>query len=220
MKMSEYLDSIEGAVRPMLDTINASYNSLSRLDIDIQQWIHLENYLLGKEHNGYGPSNFEAWVRDMEEEPTVESVQYWRNQLVASTEATKETINTLCASVLMIAQNGIKLTVGNPNKWASSKGMLLSSQGECLLEAIWHGRNLGAHVEGLSAGKPSHTYFVDLASRRGVNLLDPNYQMPCETIVKDLLGWVKLYDLKAKDTIHDSYPSPFVQDMMRIGTLA
>lgn len=204
----------------MLEIINSSYEKLGELNSYILDYIYLENYLLDKDHNGRGPSMFNEWLKAMEEEPTIKNVQHYRNQLINLRDATKETINTLCTSVLMIAQNGIKLTLGKPNDWAKCNGTLLSSQGECLLQAIWHGRNLGAHVEGLKAGTLSYKYFEDLASNRGINLLDPNCEAPSEIILKDLLGWIKLYDLQVKDTIHDCYPSPFMQDMTRIGKLA
>jgi hypothetical protein len=220
MKMNDYLSSINGAVRPIIQTINESYQKLYGLDMDIHHWVHLENYLKGDEHNGHGPRNFDNWIKDMGEEPTVESVIYWRDRLEDIRVATKETINTLCASILMIAQNGIKLTIGKPSNWRASEDTIFSSQQECVLKAIWHGRNLGAHVEGLKIGTTSYKYFEDLNKRRQIDLLSSNCEYPCEIIVKDLLGWVHLYDLKIKDTIHKSYPSPFIQDMECIGKKA
>ncbi|QAY88618.1 hypothetical protein [Pseudomonas sp. ACM7] len=220
MNMKDYLSSTGDAVSPMFNVIRDSSEKLFELGISIHHWIHLENYLLGKEHKGWGPLKFDKWQKDMGEDPTVESVQFWRGKLESMVEARNEAINTLCASILMIAQAGIKLVLGKPTLWKVHEGTLLSSQSECLLSAIWHGRNLGAHVEGLSPQTPSFVYFQDIRSRRNIDLLSPAIKYPCKYIVKDLLGWIELHDLPIKDSVHtESHPSPYVQDMLRIGSL-
>lgn len=220
MEMKDYLSSTGDSVSPMFNAINDSSAKLSELDISIHQWIHLEGYLLGKEHNGRGPNNFDEWKKDMGEDPTVESVRFLRAKLEGMVEARNETINTLCASILMIAQAGIKLVLGKPTLWKRHEGKLLSSQNECLLSAIWHGRNLGAHVEGLSPQTQSFLYFQDIRSRRNIDLLSPVTKYPCKYIVKELLGWIELHNLPIKDNLHaESYPSAYVQDMLRIGRL-
>lgn len=219
--MKDYLESTGDALSPMFNSIRDSSARLFDLGISIHHWVHLENYLLGNDHNGWGPKNFDDWKKDMGEEPTVESVRFWRAKLEAMAEARRETIDILCASILMIAQNGIKLVLGRPALWKLHEGTVLSSQNECVLCAVWHGRNLGAHVEGLKAGTPSFAYFEDVKSRRGLDLKSPSSKYPCKYIVKDLLGWIEVHDLPLKDILHTaSYPSPYVQDMMRVGAIA
>jgi hypothetical protein len=220
MKMKDYLQSTGDAVAPIFNAVEDSYGRLFKLDIDIHHWVHLENYLHGREHNGWGPKNFSDWRRDMGEDPTVESVLYWRGQLEAMRDARREAINTLCASILMIAQTGIKLVLGAPKAWKQYEDTVMSSQNECILKAIWHGRNLAAHVEGLSVGTPSHKYFEGLVNRRGVDLLAPATQSPCTYVVREILGWIDTRRLPIKDVVHKSYESPYIQDMTRIGALA
>lgn len=221
MEIKDYLESTSDAVSPMFNAVRDSSIRIFQLKIDIHHWVHLENYILGGDHNGRGPRNFAAWRKDMGEDPTVETVRFWRGKLEAMLEARMEAVNTLCASILMIAQAGIKLTLGPPNAWKRHEGTVISSQNECLLRAIWHGRNLAAHVEGLTPGTPSYKYFNDLATRRGIDLLNRQTPFPCRYVVKDLLGWIETYALPVKDTVHaDSYPSPYVQDMMRVGALS
>lgn len=221
MDMKDYLESTGDAISPMFNAIRDSSSKLFDLGNSIHHWVHLEKYLLGNDHDGWGPKNFEDWKKDMGEDPTIESVRFWRAKLEAMAEARRDTINTLCASVLMIAQNGIKLVLGRPALWRAHEGKVLSSQNECVLSAIWHGRNLGAHVEGLSPGTPSFAYFEDVKSRRGVDLKSTSSKYPCKYIVKDLLGWIELQDLPVKDSVHmESHPSPYVQDMVNIGTYA
>ena len=222
MEMKDYLSNTGDATASLFSTINSIIDKTYRADIDIQHWIHLENYLNGKEHHGYGPRNFDQWVKDMDEQPTVDSVQYWRGQLENTISIHNETINTLCSSILLIAQNGIKLTLGPPSSWKAHKNELLSSQNECLLQAIWHGRNLAAHVEGLSPNTPSKQYFDEVEKRLQIDLTSQASQNPSKIIVTDLLGWIDLYKLKIKDTIHSdkSWVSPYSQDMVRIGALA
>lgn len=220
MDMKDYLESTGDALSPMFNSIRDSSSRLFDLGISIHNWVHLENYLLGNDHNGRGPQNFDDWKRDMGEDPTVESVRFWRAKLESMAEARRETIDILCSSILMIAQNGIKLVLGRPALWKAHEGKVLSSQKECVLGAVWHGRNLGAHVEGLKPGTPSFAYFEDVKSRRGVDLRWPSSPYPCKYIVKDLLGWIELHDLPMKDILHtESYPSPYIQDMTRVGAL-
>ena len=219
--MKDYLSSTGDAISPMFNSIRDSYEKIFQLKIDIHHWVHLENYIKGNDHNGYGPRNFEEWVRDMGEDPTVENVLFWRGKLEDMVIARNETINILCSSILMIAQNGIKLVVGKPSNWREHENTLLSSQQECLLSAIWHGRNLGAHVEGLSENTPSYRYFKVLKERRDLDVLSDSCKYPCQVIVKDLLGWIYTHDLKLKDSIHtEIWPSPYIHDMERIGGLA
>jgi len=219
--MKDYLSSTGDAISPMFNSIRDNYEKIFQLKIDIHHWVHLENYIKGNDHNGYGPRNYEEWIKDMGEEPTVDSVLFWRGKLEDMLIARNETINILCSSILMIAQNGIKLVVGKPSIWRAHESTLLSSQQECLLNAIWHGRNLGAHVEGLSENTPSYRYFSGLKERRDIDLLSNSCDHPCQVIVKDLLGWIDTHDLKINDTIHtEVWPSPYIQDMERIGGLA
>ncbi|MGY1889234.1 hypothetical protein [Pseudomonas sp. SDT291_1_S447] len=221
MNMQDYLTSTDDAVSTIFGAIRDSSEKLFKLGISIHHWVHLENYLLGKEHDGYGPGDFDKWKQDMGEAPTVEAVRYSRGKLESMAEARSESINTLCASILMIAQGGIKRVLGKPGLWKAHEGTLLSSQNECLLSAIWHGRNLGAHVEGLKQQTPSFAYFKDVEARRNIDLLSPTIKYPCKYIVKDLLGWVELHSLPIPDSVHpEPYPSAYFQDMTRIGKLA
>ena len=219
--MKDYLENTGNATSSLLNTISNSIERIFHLDTDIQQWVNLENYLNGSEHNSWGPHNFEEWVKDMEEEPTVESVQYWRSRLENMVSVQNETINTLCSSILLIAQNGIKLTLGSPASWRIHNNQLLSSQNECLLQAIWHGRNLAAHVEGLKPNHPSAQYFREIETRLNIDLTSQVSLYPSKVILTDLLGWIDLHKLKIKDTTHaDNWASPYTQDMVRIGALA
>jgi hypothetical protein len=222
MDMKVYLESTSDALSPMFNSIRDSSSRLLDFETSIHHWVHLENYLVGNDHKGWGQKNFDDWKKDMGEEPTIESVQFWRAKLESMAEARRETVNILCASILMIAQNGVKHVLGQPALWKAHEGKVLSSQNECVLSAIWHGRNLGAHVEGLKTGTPSFDYFENVKTRRGLDLGSPSSGgYPCKYIVKDLLGWIELHDLPVKDTLHtESYTPPYVQDMMRLGALA
>lgn len=221
MDMQDYLECTTDAILPMFNAIRDSSVKAFELDTSMQHWVHLENFLLGQPHNGWGPVNFEDWKKDMGVDPTVDSVRFWRAKLEAIVAARHETINVLCSSILMIAQNGIKLVLGRPNSWRSLEGTLLSSQNECLLKAIWHSRNLGAHVEGLSAHTPSFAYFEDIKNRRGIDLKASTTKLPCKYVVKELLGWIETDALPIADTLHTvHFRSPYTQDMIRIGQLS
>jgi hypothetical protein len=221
MKMKAYLNLTGDSVSPMFRVIQESLEKIFHLDIDIHHLVHLENYLLGKEHNGWGPRNHDRFEKEYGEPPTIAAAQRWQEELTSWRDARNETINIMCGSILMIAQAGIKRVLGAPSSWRGLEGNIMSSQHECVLKAIWHGRNLAAHVEGLSAGTPSYKYFEDLKNRKGIDLLAPTTKFSCIYVVRDMLGWIDIGRLPVEDTVHtDQWPSPYVQDMERIGQLA
>jgi hypothetical protein len=115
--------------------------------------------------------------------------------------------------MLMIAQNGVKLVLGPPNKWKSLRGQVRSIKGECVLDVIWHGRNQAAHVEGLTIGGESDLYFKDLERRLGSDFAVSTHGdfMP-EVLVRDLLGWSEAESF--------GYRSPrYLSDMTALGKL-
>ena len=131
MEMKDYMESTAAAVSPIFNAIRDSAEQVCHLEIDIHHWIRLENFILGREHNGWGPRNFARWRESMGEDPTVESVRFWRGKLESMLVARRESVNTLCTSVLMIAQTGIKLTLGSPSAWKKYEGTIISLQNEC-----------------------------------------------------------------------------------------
>jgi hypothetical protein len=221
MLMKDYLRLTSDSISPMFRLIQDSLEKIFRLDIDIHHLLHLENYLLGREHNGCGPMNHDRFEKEYGEPPTVAAARRWQGELASWRDATNETMNIMSGSILMIAQAGIKRVLGAPSSWKQWEGAVMSSQQECVLKAIWHGRNLAAHVEGLSVGTPSYKYFEDLKNRKGIDLLAPSSKYSCTYILRDVLGWIDTDRLPIKDTVHtDHWPSPYTQDMQRIGKLS
>jgi len=218
--MTDYLNSASDTVSTLFGAIQDCSNKEFEQDIEVQHLRHLESYLLNTgDPTTWGKRNFEDWKkRNDGESPSIEDVRAVRDTLEELVDARRQTIEIMCASILMIAQNGVKLVLGAPSVWKRHEGVVLSSQNECVLCAIWHGRNLAAHVEGLKKGTPSFRYFEDIKQRRGIDL-KLRASHPCRYILKNLLGWIELHDLFPDDSERQIYPSPYRLDMTRIGQL-
>lgn len=216
--MSDYLGQTERAYRALFD-------ALSDMREPVHQWernvILLEdtgNYLTGIDRVGRGDWYLHYFREVWEEEPTPEAVQKWKAWNSDMLAAAKSSANVICGSMLMIAQNGVKLVLGKPSSWSSFQNQVISNCGECVLQAIWHGRNQMAHVEGLKRNGDTYKYFTSLKSRRGVEFdVDLNFDSMPERMVCDILGWVD--PLTHRQLRGNDWRFKFEGDMLALGAL-
>ncbi len=217
MNMKDYLANTDWAVSPLLRAIGDSREKINKWDLSLQHLRNLESYLEGIDPNGRGEWHLRFFTQEWGDEPTPANVNkrviYAEEQLVAR----RRSRSILCGSVLLIAQNGIKTVLGPPSAWRHMRGQMLSLRGHCILDAVWHGRNQAAHIEGLTAGGPSHLYFTDLEHRFGPQFsIDTNADHIAELIVRDVLGWI---DWKGEEVYYPGHngPTPYVADMIALG---
>ncbi|MFA0718306.1 hypothetical protein AB4622_20115 [Vibrio splendidus] len=212
MEMKDYLNGTSDTVNHLHNRIKFEISKFSDIDSNLAAFDAAESYI----RHGHVAGK-ETYEREFSSY-TADEIAYWKQSLIDSFTGSQVAIDTMSASILMIAQNGIKLVFGSPRTWDAHKGVELSSKGECLFQTIWHGRNLAAHVEGLNTSGLSYQHFQDVELRKNIDLLSNSANYQSRYIVRELLGWIESeYDPRVHEI---NGQSAFHQDMLRIGTLA
>jgi hypothetical protein len=211
--MSDYLELTSDASYVVFRALSDMESPIVQLRRDLINLDRVEHYIASPS------SSYDAEVRlrdyrdGWEQEPTLANVTATREWLEQKLLVRRRSFNVLCGTILMIAQNGLKLVIGPPSLWAAYKAQALTKKGESLLEEIWHGRNQATHVEGLAAGKETDRYFRGLELRYGPSFSTArNGEFIPELILRDVLGWIGL-------TLIDSERGSYSKDMLRVAQL-
>jgi hypothetical protein len=219
MFMQDFLESTTWAADPVFRTISESRDPIFKLNLSLQHLTNLESYLQGIDRNGRGEWHLEFFKKEWEDEPTLENARKWRSWVEEHLAAKRRGASILCGTILLIAQNGIKTVLGPPNSWRHLRGRVRSLRGECVLEAIWHGRNQAAHVEGLTPNGESDLYFKALEQRLGPQFSTAtNGDFISELVVRDILGWI---GWKMEEVYYPGHngPNPYPADMLALAKL-
>lgn len=219
MFMKAFLETTSWAVGSVFAAINDSKEPIDELDRSLQNLTNLESYLQGVDPNERGKWHLEFFKKEWEQEPTLENVHKCQTYLKEQSVAKRRSVSILCGTVLLTAQDGIKTVLGHPSNWRGLRGQVRSLRGECLLDAIWHGRNQAAHVEGLSSGGSSDLYFRALEQRLGPEFSTAtNGDFISELVVQNVLGWIGWRHEEVYYPGHNG-PPPYSSDMLALGAL-
>jgi len=216
--MEDYLNATSFAVGPLFRAISEIKEPLAELERDL---LHLELLLEELLEGEAAPKEWriQLYKKNWGDEATPENVRAWSQWLEENIEARKSSRTVMCASILLIAQNGIKKVLGSPREWSQHKGTALTKTDDCILQAIWHGRNQAAHVEGLTPGKADEIYFRMLEQEYGPMFsLETNSEFISEAILKNVLGWI---DWSTSELFVEGWDGkmPYARDMLRLGAL-
>lgn len=213
MLMRDYLKVTSDAFGTLAKAIRSMKSPMERLQRERQLLQQCEDYLNDNDSDGRGYAAFSYVSDNWGKELTLTDAAKFLRGVDERILANGQSVRVLCGSMLMIAQNGVKLVLGPPSKWKSLRGQVRSIKGECVLDTIWHGRNQFAHVEGLTIGGESDLYFKDLERRLGSDFaVSTNGEVIPELLVRDVLGWLENESFGYRS-------SRYLGDMMALGGL-